>query len=313
MRIAALLVFLSLAVIQSGNWLSATDEKEDEKATTEEKSSAEEKPSPEELAVRKNAEAFVKAFNKADAKSVAALFAPTGQMSVDGEPVAVGREEIETTYTKFFKENPGKKIRVTIDSIRVVGPNLAVERGTSQVTSEDSDVLDVYTVVHVRKDGQWFTATADVKQEPIAWEYDWKEELGVLVGNWVATKEDWRVESTIEWVANDAFLRRNFKVINAGKVESSGVQVIGWDAREGTITSWDFGADGGHARGWWTRDGEQWVIESEGTTPYGELVQATNVITLLGKDAFRWQSTKRSVENVPLDDTDSILVRRVTK
>lgn len=269
------------------------------------------KRSPEQQAIQKNAEAFVEAFNKADAKAVAALYTANGQMSVDGETIAEGRAAVEKAYADFFKDNPKTTISVTIDSIKVMGPNLVIEKGFSQLTSSDEPVLDAYTLVHVKQDGTWLTATADVRQRPAAPADDWKHELGFLSGKWIAEEKDWRVQTSFEWVAGGNFLKRTFEVTNGDKVESSGVQVIGWGPMEGAVTSWIFGSDGGHGRGWWTRDGEQWVIQSEGTTAGGEILRATNVMTLLGNNEFRWQSTKRSLNDVALDDTQSIRVRRV--
>jgi uncharacterized protein (TIGR02246 family) len=277
---------------------------EDKKAETT-------KLSPSQQAIRKNAEAFVEAFNKADAKAVAALYTENAQMSVDGETIAEGRAAVEKAYAEYFKENPGTTISVTIDSIKVMGPNIVIEKGASQLTSSDEPVLDAYTMVHVKQDGKWLTATADVAQRAAPPEFDWKQELGFLAGKWIAEEKDWSVETSFEWVAGGNFLKRSFEVTNGEQVESSGVQVIGWDPLEGAVTSWIFGSDGGHGRGWWLRDGEHWVIQSEGTTASGEILRATNVMTLLGKDEFRWQSTNRSLNGVALENTPSVRVRRV--
>ena len=269
------------------------------------------KVSREQLAIRQNAEAFVIAFNKADPKAVAALYTANGQMSIDGETVAEGRVAIEKSYADFFQENPGTTISVTIDSIKVVGPNLIIEKGTSQLTSSDSPVVDAYTLVHTKEAGKWLTVTADVRQRPSRPEYDWKQELGFLVGTWIAEEEEWQVQVSFEWVAGGNFLKRTFAVTNGKSTEVSGVQVIGWDPLESAITSWIFGSDGGHGRGRWTRDGNHWVVQSEATTAGGEILRATNVLTLLGKDEFRWQSIDRSLNEIALDDTRSIRVRRI--
>lgn len=273
---------------------------------------AQPKLSVEEQAIHTNAKAFVEAFNKADAKAVAALFADNGQMSVDGVAIAEGRTDVEKAYASFFGENPETTISVTIDSIKLLGPNLAIEKGTSEITSSKLPVVDAYTLVHVRQNGKWLIVTANIIQRSITPQFDWKEELGFLVGQWIAEKEDWQVKTSIVWVANGNFLKRSFEVTSGGKVESSGIQVIGWDPIERSVTSWNFGSEGGHGRGWWSRDGDNWVINSEGTTLGGEIIRATNVFTILGEDVFRWQSTGRSIDGVALEDTESIRVRRTS-
>jgi uncharacterized protein (TIGR02246 family) len=279
-------------------------------AFPQESESAQPQLSAEQQAIHANAKAFVAGFNKADAKAIAALFAENGQMSVDGESVAEGREAIEKAYANFFAENPEATISVTIDSIKQMGPNLAIEKGSSSITSAELPVDDAYTLVHTRQNQQWLIVTADVIQRPVLPEFDWKQELSMLVGSWVAEKEDWQLKTTFEWVAGGNFLKRSFELTRGDQQQSTGIQVIGWDPLEGSITSWIFGSDGGHGRGWWRRDEDLWVIDTEGTTADGEIIRATNIFTMLGENELRWQSTHRSIDDVLLEDTDSVRVRR---
>jgi uncharacterized protein (TIGR02246 family) len=269
--------------------------------------------SPDQQAIRANAEAFVADFNKGDAKGVAALWTPEGEMSVDGEAIGVGREAIAAKYTEYFAANPKATIQVEIDTIRMLGPNMAVERGRSEVVDDEDDfVVDAYRLVHVKQDGKWLIATADVQQEVVEPPFDWKAELGFLAGKWKAEEGDWGVETEFEWVAGGNFLKRTFSIKDGDQEQRTGTQVIGWDAREQAITSWTFGAEGGHSRGWWSRHDNQWLIETEGVSAEGEIVNATNIITFLDDDNFRWQSTGRSIEGSPLPDTDSVRVTRVS-
>src|SRR5262245_29150423 len=62
--------------------------------------------SADEAAVRANVAAFLKAYNAGDAKAIAALFTPDGQIvTQDGETVE-GREEIEQGFDDIFAETP---------------------------------------------------------------------------------------------------------------------------------------------------------------------------------------------------------------
>jgi hypothetical protein len=38
---------------------------------------------------------------------VAALWAESGEMSLDGEAIAAGREQVEAKYAEYFEQNPG--------------------------------------------------------------------------------------------------------------------------------------------------------------------------------------------------------------
>ena len=73
MRLALFLMF-ALAAVATGQAQESAEEGE--------------KLSPDQQAIVKNAEAFVAAFDKGNAKAVAALWADNGEMSVDGETIA---------------------------------------------------------------------------------------------------------------------------------------------------------------------------------------------------------------------------------
>ncbi len=188
---------------------------------------------------------------------------------------------------------------------------MIIEKGVSEIMNDDTDdVVDTYTLVHVKQGKQWLIATADVQQEAVD-HFDWKAELGFLEGKWKAEDGDWRVEMEFEWVSAGNFLKRTYAVYEGKEQQSSGVQVIGWDPLQQTTTSWTFGGDGGHGRGWWVLDGNQWEIAAEGVTVGGEVLTATNVITFVDDDTIRWQSTNRSISGYALEATDSIRISRV--
>ena len=85
--------------------------------------------SPELAAIRAEAEVFRKAFQSGDAKAIASLWTEDGEyIDPSGERLA-GRAAIEKGYTDFFAAHPGTEMKITIDSLRLVGPNTAIEDG----------------------------------------------------------------------------------------------------------------------------------------------------------------------------------------
>src|SRR6516164_7002066 len=83
--------------------------------------------SADEAAIRANIAKFVKAYNAGDAKAVAALFTPDGHaVDKDGDD-AEGREAIQQTFAKLFAAMPKKNLEVFVESIRFLGPDLAME------------------------------------------------------------------------------------------------------------------------------------------------------------------------------------------
>src|SRR5262249_28046263 len=86
--------------------------------------------SADEAAVRKTAQEFARAFNKGDAKAMAALFTKDAEYDgPDDEPIR-GRDALEKAYAEFFKKNPKATIDVKIESIRLIGRHTAVEEGS---------------------------------------------------------------------------------------------------------------------------------------------------------------------------------------
>src|SRR4051812_18219429 len=77
----------------------------------------------DEKAIRATAEAFTQAFNRGDAKAVAALWNADGEYVDEDGSRFQGREAIQTEYAAFFKDHAKAKIHVEITSIRFVGPN----------------------------------------------------------------------------------------------------------------------------------------------------------------------------------------------
>ena len=84
-------------------------------------------------AIKKNAEAFVAAFDKGDAKAVAAFWTPDGDYVEETGRHLKGRDEIEKAFTEFFSENKGLKVRIHTESLRFVTPDVAVEDGITSV------------------------------------------------------------------------------------------------------------------------------------------------------------------------------------
>src|SRR5262249_16961809 len=68
--------------------------------------------SADESAIRANIDLFVKAYNAGDAKAVAALFTPDGQIENKDGDITEGREAIAQTFAGLFSDSPKKKLEV---------------------------------------------------------------------------------------------------------------------------------------------------------------------------------------------------------
>jgi uncharacterized protein (TIGR02246 family) len=107
-------------------------------------------------AIRAAVDSYVAAYNRGDAKAVAAHWSDSGEwISPSGERFQ-GRQAIERELQKLFAENKGVHIEVLRTSIRLVSPDVAIEEGTVRVTSPSEPPSDsTYLAVDVKKGGKW--------------------------------------------------------------------------------------------------------------------------------------------------------------
>lgn len=117
----------------------------------------------DDKAIRDVAANYVTAFNKGDAKAVAAFFAPDAD-TVNAYGVKnTGPAEIEKNLTgELAGPMKGATLTVTVDSVRMISDSAAISGGTYSFAGvkgpdgKDVPVAGQYTTVMVKKDGKWW-------------------------------------------------------------------------------------------------------------------------------------------------------------
>jgi uncharacterized protein (TIGR02246 family) len=253
--------------------------------------------SADEAAIRANIAQFVKAYNAGDAKAVAALFTPDGQIEDKEGDVTEGREAIAQTFADLFADMPKRKLEVFVESIRFIGTNLAVEVGATKETLAPNEPPenDRYTVLHVKRDGKWQMALARDEEGPLPTGHERLRPLSWLVGEWVDDGGSTVVLSSCRWSDDGNFLLQEFKLQVSGRDAMNVSQRIGWDPVGKRIHSWVFDSEGGYGESEWTRDGSAWIIKATGVRPDGTTASATNLLMPTGTDGYVWRSTDRIV------------------
>jgi uncharacterized protein (TIGR02246 family) len=277
-------------------------------APGEGQASAPEDRKEDRAAIRKSLDDFIKAVEKGDAKAVAACWAPEGEYIGDDGTVLRGRAAIQKAYAEFFKANKSLKAEVTVESLRFVSKDTAIEEGLFKLTKGDETTTSRYSALHVREKDGWRLGVVR----------DWPEDttsvrdLDWLVGTW-ASKRDGR-EVTTTYALDDAktFLMGRYTIKEAGKT-TTGAQVIGKGPETGELQWWTFEGQGAVGEGVWLRDGKKWVIESRGVLPDGTVMTARNVLTPIDRDSFTWQATGRTENDEELPDLPPVKVTRVKK
>ncbi len=187
----------------------------------------------DEAAIKKNAEAFITAFDKGDAKAVAAFWTADGDYVDETGRHMKGRDEIEKAFTEFFAENKGLKVEIHTESLRFVTPDVAVEDGVTSVAEPDGGPPSRarYTVVHVKKGGQWqLSSVRDTPYAPPS-NYEHLKELEWAVGDWADEGENGpAARVSFEWSESQNFILGTFTAtfknieVTGGRKRSAGTR-----------------------------------------------------------------------------------------
>ena len=267
----------------------------------------------ERAAIMKRIESYAAAFNAGDAKALAAHWLPEAVYTNPVSGVQVeGREAITKEFEAVVKQLKGAKLSVKVESIRLVSPNVAVETGTDRLVAPDGNVeRSRYTAIHVKSNGQWYLDRVTEEEIPIIRShYEELKELEWMIGRWVDADENSRIVTTCQWTRNKNFILRWFNVYVQDRVDLTGLQMIGWDPDAKQIRSWVFDSDGGFGQGRWTKKGNRWTIVTEGTLPDGGRAAATNIITCINDNQYKWKSVKRTADGQLLPNIDEVTVVR---
>ena len=268
-----------------------------------------------EQEIRAAADSFVESFKQRDAQAIAAHWTEDGiYVNEEGERFE-GRESIQSEYAMLFQVNPDDlDLKLEIDSIRLVNPQTAIEEGRAALVPQppgESRVMSRYTAVHVKQqDGRWLMSDVRDTLVELPPDLGQLEDLEWLVGTWAADSKEAQVEWKIRWIENRQFLAHSYSVTENGKVNSTGLQIIGVDPSTDQITSWNFSSEGGHAVGYWVPHEKGWMVESNGVLKDGTETSATYIFWSQDENTLVWKSVDRTVDETSLPDTPEVTLKR---
>jgi uncharacterized protein (TIGR02246 family) len=268
----------------------------------------------DEAAIRKNDEVYVEAYNRHDAKAIAAMWSPEAvYMDPDTGDAAVGREAIEKVFAGTLANLKGAKLEIKVKSIQFVSPNVAIETGVARVVRPKAKPEEsTYTAVNVKREGKWLLDRISEEEPPAPppSNYEHLKDLEWMVGSWIDRDDKATIQTDCEWTKNKNFMTRSFAMAIGDRINMAGMQIIGWDPAAKQIRSWVFDSDGGFSQGTWKRKGDRWLIQQVGTLPDGGKSSAVNIMKKIDNNSFTWQSVERSVDGDPLPDVNEVLIVR---
>ncbi len=265
----------------------------------------------------RRAQEFIAAFNKGDARAVAAFWTEDATYTdLDGRQHK-GRATIEKLYARVFAENKGATLKIHPSSVKVLTPDVGIEEGVTEVTPAGGGPgsAAAFTAVFVKQGGEWLiqNLTESVPQPPSNAKHF--EGIDWLLGSWTTEADKGTGEAmtaSYAWAENRNFIVSHFATTLKGVPVTGGTQWIGWDAVDKQIRSWTFYSGGGFGDAVWKKDGDnRWAVEVTGRTADGKRVSATNVITKVDNDRATWQMTKLTVNGEQADDPRPMKMQRV--
>ncbi|MFO0945880.1 MAG: SgcJ/EcaC family oxidoreductase [Planctomycetota bacterium] len=262
----------------------------------------------EEAAIRQSSKEFEQAFTAANAAALAAAWTEQGEFRDDAGTTLRGRAEIEKAYANMFAKMSNPKAQVTIDSIRFPSGEMAVERGSIQVSHAGPELpaKTHYEAIHTREGGKW----------KLAFVREWHgegndlQEIAWLEGKWHAKWGDEEFQFSFEWNSPKTFLLSRFVKKRGNEVLATGSQRIGVDPRTGQLRSWHFDEDGAFGESVWYQDRTSWIMDSIGVTADGAQTASISILTRLNDNGFTLRSVDRWIEGVQMPDTKPLRVIR---
>lgn len=304
---------------------------EDKKTTTESvkatragklaakpKKAEQSKSADEEAQVKQQLAALKQALAEGDAAKTASMWTEDGTYTSYQGEVFKGNKEILARFTDLMSQEGKPLVYFALEGVKKLAPGAALAEGIVHRMGVPSafSAETRFSIVFVKQGGNWLIKSASEtpytapvsKTSPLS-------ELSWLVGDWAAKGKVGSIMMKVDWAANKNFLICTyFTKQNDGTPIPESRQVIGWDPRSQSPISWHFDARGGFGFGQWNkRSANKWLVQASGVDTDGSETEATNVLSIDGKDSFSWQSIDRTINGEALSDTAALQVQRLSK
>ena len=261
---------------------------------------------------------YVSAFNTGNVEELASIWAEDGVFvdQATGDEVK-GRKALVESFRETFEQYPGLKLQCSTRSLSSASATVIVEEGEAIVTRADGTVSrSLYQVEYVKRENGWRIVRVIDNVSPSQPEVDGQaaadplSQLDWLLGEWQDEAGESTIRISCQRTRGGKFLSRKYRVTIGEEVQSTGLQLISWDAAEQQIRSWLFDQEGTVVQATWTKDGDQWRIESVGTFGDGGQGSSTSLLTPLDEGSYRVEKVKRVIDGQILPNLEPAIVVR---
>ncbi|HEY0980761.1 MULTISPECIES: SgcJ/EcaC family oxidoreductase [unclassified Schlesneria] len=267
-----------------------------------------------DAAIKERVEGFVKAYNSHNSDALSGYFTDDATL-IDVEGAVIrGKTSIAAQFAEGFAQSSTYKLDSQIESIRYITPDVAqIEGSSSHTAPNEAPIINRFVSLVVKKDNVW--KLAEIRDLPSSQDdispADRLAELEWMIGEWVDQGGDLKIHSVVQWGENKAYLTRKTTISEGEEGSHSSLMVLAYDPQAGQIRSWLFDSAGGRGEATWIRVADdQWVLRAAGNLSNGLPNSATQVVTIVGKDALKTSSFDRIIGGEIAPDIDEIMMVR---
>jgi uncharacterized protein (TIGR02246 family) len=261
----------------------------------------------DEQLIRQEADNFVKAFATGDAGTIANMCADECSLTDSEGAQFNGRAEIKKMYERDFQTFGLQPLTLKIIKISFPAADIGIEDG--EATFPRTAVKTRYSVIHIKKDGAWkMLRISESAYTPCPAEA--LKNLSWMIGDWTLHGKNKDTFLKVYATNDGNFLVLQFSDHEGTNVTPNALQVVGWNAKNKNIVSWNFGHEGGFGFGRWRTNDDNWFIETKGITIDGSETVADYIIKHPDIDHFHWQSTGRAINGTKLPNMENVEATR---
>lgn len=244
-------------------------------------------------------------------KAIAFWSADATLIDTSGE-LTQGLPALKERLSQNYDKQNAPELGLHPEKISFPAPTVAIVIGSA--SRKKGDILlpaARFSMVMAKESDKWLIKEAtEIATQEASRPSVHLNEIGWLIGNWEAQRQDGGVKLQVEWAgpAHNFILSKSIR--NGDKGEQIDRQIIGWDARIQSIVSWHFDCNGGFGYGKWKKKPDGWQVEFAGATAGGDDTRATNIFTINNGDEFTWQSEQKNAGGETIAESAPIKVKR---
>ena len=257
-------------------------------------------------------DAFTLAFNAHNANTLSALWAEDAVYRVAATGAEIkGRAAIAAAYADLFKQQPGAKIKITVQNSQVEGKTATVV-GMAEVTQPGKEpTRSLFNATFTRNIASWLLSSVDEGEIPSP-DSVGVASLGWLAGSWSEELPAGKVMNQFHWVDGGAFMVRNYWREAKEGPAIQGTQIFGWDPEQACIRTWLFDSSGSFGEGYWQRQGQNtWVNKMAVKLPDGRRGSVSQILTHTDENELTLQSVDREIDGEAQPNTAAAKMTRV--